>query len=384
MKPDRIHSAVDRLLARDQCYRPLALLKLIGRIDAVGLARWEGGEVKCLEDSLYGSPSVCLEELRAAAAWAGRLGLQARIESDSSGNQRLFRSGVDERLARTAWHRAAPAAQGDLFFDTGFAQARSALNQALLAADRERAEQALADLSQADPGNESQADGERLVEALAWLDDTPTDPDARLALLEEDIQPRARQLLGPGDGARFLRPFWRQLAAAVNPAEYDPTRPDRHPAALLARINEWPGVIQAVQAVKDHLEQPALLTRLASAALAAGDRELGLATVCQLCWRHGQAAEAWLDACQDDELVRRIEIFWDLDPPLSIHLFPAWLVSVAYALPDIPAQDLPDTPASEAWSRFRALRADPADLALREWLQREQPELFGHWLATGR
>lgn len=384
MTPDRIQSAVDRLLAREQSFRPLAFLKLIGRIDAAELARWESGELKCLEDGLYGNPAVCLDELRLAANWAGKLGLEGRVDTEEGGGRRLFRSGGDDRLARTVWQRAAPSAQGDLFFDTGFAQARNALNQALLTCDRDRAEQALADLSRADPGNDVQANGERLVEALAWLDQAPDDPAARLETLENDIQPRARQLLGPADTARFLEPFWRQLAQALDPTGFDPARPQLHPSALLARLEDWPAVIAAVQAVPAHLDQPVLLARLADAALAAGEREQGLAAVCQLCWRHKAAAESWLDACQDDELVRRVEIFWDLDPPLPIDLFPAWLVSVAYALPDIPPGTQPDTPATEAWTRFRTLRADPTDMEQREWLQREQSKLFSHWLATGR
>ncbi len=384
MRADRIQAAVDRLLARDQCYQPLALLKLIGRVDAADLARWESGELKCLEDVLYGNPEVCVDELRLAAGWAGKLGLQAQVEPADAAGRRVFRSATAERLARSTWRRAAPSAQGDLFFDTGFAQARSALNQALLAADRARAELALADMSRADPGNDVQADGERLIEALAWLEDAVNDPSRRLALLDEDISPRARRLLGQADGRRFMAPFWRQLAQGMDAGRFDPDQPDLHPTAVLARIEDWPGVLAAVLALPDYLDQPILLRRLADAALATGDREQGLAAVCQLCWRHGKAAEAWLDACQDDELVRRLEIFWDLDPPLPIDLFPAWLVSVAYALPDIPESACPDTPAAEAWTRFRALRADPTDLELREWFQREQPDLFGHWLATGR
>ncbi len=375
---------MDRLLARDQSYRPVALLKLIGRVEAADLSRWESGDLKCLEDVLYGNPEACLEELRLAAAWAGKLGLQAEAEPAESSGRRVFRSGTTEQLARSTWRRAAPSAQGDLFFDTGFAQARSALNQALLAADRNRAEQALADMSRADPGNDVQADGERLIEALAWLEGAFDDPSARLALLEEDIQPRARRLLGERDGRRFMGRFWSRLAESLNPAEYDPAQPQLHRSAVLARLQDWAGVVDAVKAFDAYLQQPELLARLAEAALAMGDREQGLAAVCQLCWRHGKAAETWLDAAQDDELVRRIEIFWDLDPPLDIALFPAWLVSVAYALPDIPPGECPDTPAAEAWTRFRSLRADPADLELREWFQREQPELFGHWLATGR
>ncbi|MCH8479121.1 MAG: hypothetical protein LAT56_14445 [Wenzhouxiangella sp.] len=383
MTPDRIQSAVDRLLSREQCYRPLALLKLIRRVDSKVLAQWESGELKWLEDGLYGHPQACLDELRVAADWARKLGLEARLEAAEQG-RRLFRSGADDRLASTNWHRAAPSAQGDLFFDTGFAQARSALNQSLLAADRERAEQALADLSRADPGNEAQADGERLVEALGWLEEAPDDPRLRLAVLDEDIQARARRLLGAAESRRFLAPLWRQLAAAMDPADFDSLEPDRHPSAVLARVEDWAAVVEAVRAVPDYVKLAQLLGRLASAALAAGDREVGLAAVCQLCWRHPKAAQAWLDACRDDELVRRVEVFWDLDPPLAIDLFPAWLVSVAYALPDIPEQDRPDDEASEAWTRFRALRADPTDLTLREWFQTRQPALFSHWLATGR
>lgn len=378
MKPARLQSLVDRLLARDERYRPLDLLLLTGRLDPEDLRGWEQGEPALLEDVLAGQIEGSVEQLRQAAEWARRLGLSSEAETSE---RRLFRNSQHDRLARTVWRRKTfEQPQGDLFFDNRYAVARASLARSLLEADQAAAETHLAEMARIEPGNEAQADAEHLVGALAWLEGAPSRLEAMVKALEEDLAPRARRFFGHSESERYLARFWAHLAETLDPAEFDPARPDQHPSALAERLADWAGVIAAVEAVDRYVEQPVLLARLAGAALELGQREQALAALCQLCWRHGPAAERWLDSCDDAELTRRVERYWDLEPALPIERFPAWLVLTGYPMPDCPADQQPAGSTAEALAQLKALRQNPADLQRREWLQVHEPALFALWI----
>lgn len=381
MTPQRIHALVDRLLARDQVYRPLELLRLTLRLGNEDQRRWERGELKVLEDGLAGDPDIIIEMLREAAAWAGRLALRA--EEVSSGG-RMFHSGNADRLARTVWHRAAPTPQGDLFLDSGFSAARNALSRALLDGDVRAAEDSLADMARAEPGHDVQADAEHLVGALGWLARPVTDAAAMLKTIDDDLHVRAMRFFGRRDGERFLKPFWEHLMGSLNASDFDPDRPMLHPSALALRTGDWDRVIASIEAVDDACQHAVLMSRLARAGLAGEHREAGLRAVCQLCWRHPGQAELWLETCEDEDISRRVERFWDLEPQLQTGLFPAWLVAVGFPMPEIDAEQSPDMPEARAMVVARRLRGEPADTEARQWLQQHVPSLFEVWLSRQR
>lgn len=378
MRLSRIQTLVDRLLVRDERYRPLALLRLVGRLPEDELRRWEQGDSGFLQDGMAGNIDAIVGLLRQADGWARKLGLAAEIEP---AEQRCFRNPQHDRLARTVWRRRVDeSAQGDLFFDNRFSVARSGLARSLVEADAAAAEQHLADLARAVPGNEHQADAEHLVGSLAWLGQAPADTGAVMRALETDIALRARRFLGHAEGERFLARFWQHLQSRLDPTAFDPEHPDHHPSAIAERLEDWPAVIACAEAVPDYFEHAALLACLASAALQLGQRDRGLQALCQLCWRHPAQAEQWLDASIDEELNRRIAIYWDMDETLPIGLFPAWLALTGYAVPDCPPELAPQSSAVEALAQLKTLRQDPTDIQRREWLQLEQPALFELWM----
>ena len=382
MDEQHIQALVDRLLARDQAYRPLELLRLTLRLGPEDQRRWERGECKVLEDVLAGDPERIIELLRLAADWAERLSLRAQV--DHSERRRYFHNGTADQLARTVWHRADPTPQGDLFLDNAFASSRTRLARALLDADAAAAEQALAEMVRAQAGHEVQADAEHLVGALAWLDRPVSDPAALLKTLEEDLRARAGRFFGPGDGQHFVQPLWRHLLTALEGTAFDPRRPGLHASAIAEKLGDWDAVIHAIEAHESAAEQPELMVRLVRAGLAGGRREVGLAALCQLCWRHPEAAADFLDRCEDAPISRRLESFWDLEPPLPTGLFPAWLQAGGYALPEIAPDQCPDRPEVRAWTIMRQLGRDSRDTSARESLQHEQPLLFNHWLKRRR
>lgn len=376
MKASRIQALVDKLLARDQCYRPVELLVASKRLDAESRQRWESGEVAFVEDLLAGNPARSLEMLRLADEWARKLELDGQVETPPTGQGRLFRNPNDDRLARTVWHRRQVSPQTDLFLDSGFAAARGRLARSLMEGDNAGAEVHLAEMARTEPGNALQADAEQLAGALAWLEEAPGDPRNWYRRLDGDLSARARRFLGPARAEPYLNRFRAHLAASLDAARFDPDQPELHPASLAAAMGDWPGVLNAIKAVDRAHEHTRLMELAATAGLKADRRAIGLAALCQLCWRHSQAAEAWLDRTDDQEIATRITRFWDLDDPLDIELFPAWLVASGYPMPDIEAEQRPDTPAANALTYTRRLRQVPSDAPVRQWLQEHVPGLF--------
>jgi hypothetical protein len=382
VKKAQVRALVDRLVARDGGYRPLELLKRVRRLESRDEQRWLRGEIGFLEDRFYGDPSKVVELLRLAADWARQLEL---AEEDDTAIPReagrVFRNGVDDRLARMAWQRRQVSQQADLFFDNGQATSRRQLQRALLAGDRVRAEQHLAELARSQPDSEILADAEHLVGALGWLQTEPEDVAALLQVVDDNLVPRACRLLGGEEAGRYLSLFWKQLAASLDPTRYDPGNDRLHPSALHERAADWPATVDAALAVPDRCRHADLLKRLARAGIAGQRRDLGWQALALLCWHHPDAAESFLEANRDEEFQRRIEQYWDLEPPLPVELFPAWLATLSFALPELPEDG---TRGSRALAGVLSARTHPDDPSAREWLANHEPELMRRWLATGR
>ena len=378
MMIETLIAEVDRLLARDGCYRPLELLVRVHRLPASDRRAWQRGEIGYLEDALIGNPRRVLALLEAAADRARGLGL--RCEPEPAGQGR-YRHDATERLVGVAWQRAGGQPQGDLFMDSGAGSARRALEQALINGEAGNAEAALGELAGIEPGSDMQVDAEHLVDALAWLTAAPEDAATMLETLDRDIAPRAHRVLGARRAGEFMARFWQHLADHQDPAVFDPERAECHPAALAARRGEHETVIAAVEAVPDHWRHAALNQHHASAALALGRRQEGLQSVCQLCWRHPGQAVQWLERhCTDPVLEGHIERFWDLDEAFEIELFPAWLAAQGHPVaPAEPARH-PETVPAKAFTHLQSLRQDPNDVAAREWLKEEVAGFFEYWM----
>lgn len=382
MKREWIRALVDRLVARDGGYRPLELCKLSRRLDGRDEQCWLRGEVGFLEDLFYGDPARVAEMLRVAAEWARRLELADEPDTAIDGRAgRVFRNSTDELIARTAWQRRQISDQADLFFDNSQATARNRLQRALVDGDPVRAEQHLAEMARMHPDGELLADAEHLVGALGWLKQQPEDPRSRVVRVEDELAARARRFLGADQADRFLAVLWRHLAGCFDPAQYDPASDATHVSTLLERAGDWSDVIDSIRAVPDYQDHPALLRRLAHAGLAVDRRDQGWQALAQLCWHHPGEAESFLERTTSKEIQRRIEQYWDLEPALPIELFPAWLATLSFALPDL-ARD--ESRGACALELVLAVRSQPTERKPRERLAGQEPELMAQWLATGR
>jgi len=391
LKPATINDLVDQLLARDGSYQPLELLLLLRRVDRNGIARWASEPNRLLEDYIYGSIEAVIEQLNWAADRAQALGLEAQTETRQSGQGACFRRSTADQQSRTSWRRNSASAQSDLFFDNRLSLARAQLVRALTSADRSQAEAALLELSNADPGNELQVDAEHLVGALGWLEsDDLMDSQQSAELLEAlegDLAFRAQRLLGRNDSDQFLARFFSWLADQTtdqppNAANGQATNA-ASPVLLRFKANDMPGALDEI----DKLPHACLSIELRlielRASLSTQQRDRALIALSRLCWVDPEAAESWLELGEDDELARRIEQFWDLEDALPISLFPAWLLARGYPVPAIllPADDpVADGIAVRALEEIRAVRAEPANIDARQWLQEHCPALLAQWM----
>ncbi|QOC21386.1 hypothetical protein IC757_09995 [Wenzhouxiangella sp. AB-CW3] len=374
MNAEIVRALVDQLVARDGVYRPLELLKLVRRLDARDEQCWRRGEIGLLENSLYGDPQCSAELLRVAAEWARRLELVGERDDSGEGEgRRIFRRGTDDELARTHWCRSRTSQQGDLFMDNARGTARNRLQRALIAGDRERAERHLAEMAREHAGDQALTDAEHLVGALLWLDQ-PGDTEARTRAMEEELVPRARRLLGSADANGYLARLWRGLAGQVD-AEKLPGMA----SALYERAGDWDRVLAILDGKPEALNDADLLARTARAGLAGNRRETAWKALAALCWQAPEAAEAFFEHSRDAEVQRRIEAFWDLEPPLTIELFPAWLLTQSFALPPLHEDD---SRGSQALALVRGIKSRPGAQAPRKRLAEHEPGLMRHWLAA--
>ncbi|WP_376692994.1 hypothetical protein [Wenzhouxiangella sp. EGI_FJ10409] len=380
MNAQHIQMLVDRLVARDGCYRPVELLKRLRRLEPADERRWLRNEIDVLEDVFYGHPGCCLELLRIAEEWARRLDLECSDEA--AAGRRVFRVAGADAMFHRSWSRRASDSQQDLFFDGGQTAARKSLERALLEADAAGAERELAEMARAGANEAVQVDAEHLVGAIAWLRQPSPDAEELIAEIRGDLGQRARRFLGRDDGERYLAHFRRSLAENAAAARFEAERPGRHRSAFLEELADWPAVIESVEAVAEYRQHAPLLTRLLRAFLATGERQRALAALALLCWRHPDSAEQWLETTADPDMAERVARFWDLEPPLPIGQFPAWLAAIGAPVP--PPEDDDHSDHAELLHRAQRLRANPAERGPREWLQQHYPELMGHWLGRQR
>ncbi len=382
MKPEFINNLVDQLLARDSEYRPLELLLLLRRLDRDGLARFDSDPNVFLEDQLYGNLDTVMEQLNWAATRARTLGLEARTRPRRSGQGAMFRRSTADHQARTSWQRTEVSAQADLFLDNRLSVARSQLVRALEAADRAGAETALLELSRADPGNELQADAEHLVGALGWLDVERLDAPRVMDAIEGDLAIRARRLLGASAAEQFLARFFQHLADYPSQRSSAQDSVELSPAQLRFKAGDMAGVLREIDRLESSSSSDAMSSALRlvdiRASLRLGDRDRALRNLSLLCWSDPKAAEDWLELGEDDELSRRVEQFWDLEKPLEIELFPAWLLARGYPMPSV--DQARDFSAARALEGIRTLRMDPADIDARQWMHDHFPGLMEHWM----
>lgn len=288
--------------------------------------------------------------------------------------------------------------QLDLFADAGAILYANDCIAALLRHDASQAEACLENLGREDPGY-------RTLDAL-WIlcrtlrewprpASTLADITATVHRLETEVQPAADVVLG-AKNPDFLRPFWRDLAAAAEAFPYDPDLPEAFGAALYLRCQDPVAALRAAEAIPNRDGTPDALHWLALAHHGLEGLEACRPPLLRLALLAPERLPETLDQIGNPVLRRDWKAFQAacgrLEPDeATAAWFPAWYLLEHPGTPPVSGTaPLPDTPAAQALAIIERLNAlenqgHSAELVgARSRLRDLAPELFGLYMERHR
>ena len=391
----QVQAAVQQLVMEHGEYAPLELLLAANRLGYEDYRAWREGRLGSLDAVLAGGPHEVRVWLEGAQSWAEAFGLDREpvVHYGWEENAGAVLTGsVDpplDALLGSRFRRIREHDQLDLFIDGAQTAAVNALLDALAARDAGEAGRALERLVRIDRDHGQRFHATALIAALeAPAPEGPERGLERLDRMEREWLPAASALLG-ARRRDFLAPSWRDIGRALDPAPFDPNRPERHASRAYREGLDWESARRSVLAVPDHERQPVLLARLAEAEWRLRNRV--------------QAVECWFALCRlaPDEFERLIEApdfpdwamrtAWrfalehDPEPEMTPAWFPAWMLieepGLAGVLDPLGSDDDP----SRAFDAVIALLGHPEPdergIGLRRALQAVHPGLLKRYLA---
>lgn len=401
---DQVQHQVDQIVLEQGEYLPLELLLYTGRLSFSDYEAWRFGELRRLDEALFGDVERVRVQLRAAETYLERRGWQAEAITympwpGADVPARALRFSADEALDGCFHRRYRPPPdrpQLDLFTDAPAASLVNAVTRALAERDTPEARRGVERLYEVAPDHARLGELERLVEAAEDLHTPVEDPAGELERLEQALGPLAESLLGRN--ARNLTVLlWRRLSGAVEGRPYRGAEPRLHVSYTAARSMDWDLVRAAVERETHWRNEPMLLHRHARACESGGERAAALESWFALCWRFPEHTDA-LEESTDGELRRLWSDFLALDPELPPAAFPAWLLlqkpGLTRLLPN--AEDSPVGPESylivnrllrrqaggPGRGRDDARATDEQTMAWRASLKKQDPVLFQHYVES--
>ena len=390
-----VQAAVQQLVMEHGEYSPLELLLATNRLRYEDYRAWREGRLASLDAVLAGGPHEIRTWLERAQSWAEALGLDREPVvhhgwEENAGS--VLATAADpplNALLCSRFRRVREHDQLDLFIDSAQTAAVNALLDALAARDPGKAQRALERLVGIDRDHGQRFHAVALIAALeAPAPDGPIPGVERLERMEREWLPAASALLG-ARRRDFLAPLWRDIGRALDPAPFDPHRPERHASRAYREGLDWERLRRSVLAVPGYGREPVLLMRLAEAE-----------------WRlrnRAQAVESWFALCRlaPEEFERLIEapdfpdwalrLAWrealeqDLEPLMTPAWFPAWMLleepGLAGVLESLGSDDDPSCVFDLVVALLAHPDPDERGIELRRGLQSIHPGLLQRYLA---
>ena len=386
---------LDQLVLETGVYSPVELLLAMNQLSYDDYLAWRRGELGDLDAVLIDGLAERRTLLELARAYSETLGLtDRRIVYEGWGKhagRRLAASSektLDE-LLHTHYGRESQDGQLDIFLDSAEVVATNVLVEALRARSPDNARRALARLAKVAPEHRYRASAAALIQAL----ELPVPQDHAEALercgtLIEEWLPAASKLLA-GSARDFLRPLWRDIGSALDAAQFDPHRPDRHASWAYRNGLDWDNVKRSVRAVQGWARVPVLLGLLAEAEWRLHDRLSAVRRwfeICRVAPRHFKELiespdfpdlplrRAWRSADEQD-----------LEPEILVEWFPAWVLlqEPGFARALAPSGD-PDGPGRAFDLAMALLTTNAQDVGVRGELKAIHPALFANFMADAR
>ncbi len=336
----KLQASIDYLLQTQGTYSPVELLIYEGFLKYEDYEAWRCGEKIYLERFIDGDVELVRQRLRQAVLWLQHLGLQAEVYNyrrwgvNDDGPLYFCESGNEEvaTLYQTHFTRLKNNTQQlDLFFDDRVSVVADALRESLLERRSSETKKILDELACSDPGHHFIKPGELFCEAMDALQKGEYGSDVRqdVVTLERYIMPFVQELVG-GRVRDVVAPFLSVLSDALAEYPFNDETPKLHRSWVLSELLDWYGVHESILSVKDWQSYPVLYVRLAKALYYMDKRSEAVALWCRLCWYFPDYAEQVMsDPALPDPSVRLAWLEWHdikVEPALSVHNFPAWLL----------------------------------------------------------
>ena len=396
VRTTQVQAAVEQLVMEQGEYVPLELLLATNRLAYEDYRAWRAGRLETLDAVLADGTPETRVWLDGARSWADALGLAAEPAvhhgwEENAGTVLVASADPGlNALLNTRFRHTREHAQLDLFLDSAQTVAVNALLDALTARDAGKARGALEQLVRIDRDHGQRFHAARLISALETP--APEKPERgleQLERMEREWTPAASSLLG-ARRRDFLAPLWRDIARALDPVPFDPSKPERHASRAYRAGLDWERMRRSVLAVAGHEKEPVLLTRLAEAHWRLRERARAIETWFTLCHLAPEEFARLIEAPDfPDWALRsawRVALESDLEPQMTPAWFPAWMLLEEPGLAGVLApRDTGDDPSSRAFDAVIALLAHPAPdargIELRRALQAIHPGLLRRFLA---
>ena len=353
------------------------------------------GRLETLDAVLADGKREICAWLEGAQSWADVLGLTAEPAVHLGWEENaaaVLVASADPRLnalLSTRFRHTREHDQLDLFIDSAQTAAVNALLDALIARDADQARQALERLVRIDRDHGQRFHASKLISALeAPVPEGSAQGLELLERMEREWVPAASILLG-ARRRDFLAPLWRDIARALGPAPFDPSRPERHATRAYREGLDWEHLRQSVLAVPSYATEPVLLARLAEAHWRLHDRANAIESWFALCRLAPEVFERVIEAADfPDWALRtawRVALEQDFEPEMTPVWFPAWMLLEEPGLAGVLAPRHTDDAPSRAFAMVIALLVHPdldeRGIELRRSLQAIHPGLLGRFLA---
>ena len=350
----QVQAAVQQLVMEHGEYAPLELLLATNRLGYEDYRAWREGRLETLDAVLADAKCDIRAWLEGAQSWSDALGLTAEPAGhhgwEKNAGAALVAS-TDPRLSAllsTRFRHTREHDQLDLFIDSAQTVAVNALVDALFERDAGKARQALERLVRIDRDHGQRFHASKLISAL----EAPVPEGFGRGLewlerMEREWVPTAAALLGVRR-RDFLAPLWRDIARALGPVPFDPSRPERYAIRASHEGLDWEHLRQSVVAVPGYATERVLLARLAEAHWRLHDGVNAIESWFALCHLAPEVFERVIEAADfPDWALRtawRVALEQDFEPEMTPVWFPPGCCSRSPGSPACSPRATPTTP----------------------------------------
>lgn len=325
-----IQHLVDQLLLEQGEYQPLELLLQEGRLSYRDYEAWRSGELRCLDEALFGDPEQITQLLQQAADYLDKLGWQAQAmvyQPWQHRDQRALRfsnNSVLDHCFHQGYHKPQDQPQLDLFTDAPATSLVNGITHALINRNITEARRQLERLYDSAADHIRLGELECLVKAAENLNSDVDDVASELQFMHQTLIPLAESLLGKAS-RNLLIPLWRRLSNALQGQAYQPSQPELHISYTATQVMDWDTVKQSVEQEPHWQSDSVLLVRHATACDYLRCEAKALQDWFLLCCQYPEQGHV-LESCSNQTLRQQWMSFEDMGSELPTQSFPAWLL----------------------------------------------------------